>query len=102
MGFVKTPVKGMNDFLPREMALRQKVLAAEAKRLAPLARKRQAAAADRAAANLAAFGLEDPVRRAEEAAAADVAAYTSETAEVSDLIDREQPADFGAADDIFG
>ncbi len=27
MGFVKTPVKGMNDFLPREMALRQKVLA---------------------------------------------------------------------------
>ncbi len=27
MGFVKTPVKGMNDFLPREMELRQKVLA---------------------------------------------------------------------------
>ena len=27
MGFIKTPVKGMNDFLPREMALRQKVLA---------------------------------------------------------------------------
>lgn len=27
MGFVKTPVKGMNDFLPQEMALRQKVLA---------------------------------------------------------------------------
>ncbi|MBR3837326.1 MAG: histidine--tRNA ligase [Clostridia bacterium] len=26
MGFVKTPVKGMNDFLPVEMALRQKVL----------------------------------------------------------------------------
>lgn len=26
MGFVKTPVKGMNDFLPREMELRQKVL----------------------------------------------------------------------------
>ncbi len=26
MGFIKTPVKGMNDFLPREMALRQKVL----------------------------------------------------------------------------
>ncbi|MBR2615111.1 MAG: histidine--tRNA ligase [Clostridia bacterium] len=26
MGFVKTPVKGMNDFLPREMALRQRVL----------------------------------------------------------------------------
>jgi len=27
MAFVKTPVKGMNDFLPRDMALRQKVLA---------------------------------------------------------------------------
>ncbi len=27
MGFVKTPVKGMNDFLPQEMALRQSVLA---------------------------------------------------------------------------
>ena len=26
MGFVKTPVKGMNDFLPREMELRRKVL----------------------------------------------------------------------------
>ncbi|MBR5295128.1 MAG: histidine--tRNA ligase [Clostridia bacterium] len=26
MGFIKTPVKGMNDFLPREMELRQKVL----------------------------------------------------------------------------
>ncbi len=26
MGFIKTPVKGMNDFLPKEMALRQKVL----------------------------------------------------------------------------
>ncbi|MBQ6916050.1 MAG: hypothetical protein IJQ65_10030, partial [Kiritimatiellae bacterium] len=85
-----------------QLGLRQKVLADEARRLAPIARRRQAAAADRAAANLAAFGLEDPVRRAEDAAAADVAAYTSETAEVSELIDREQPADFGAADDIFG
>ncbi len=26
MGFVKTPVKGMNDFLPRDMELRQKAL----------------------------------------------------------------------------
>ncbi len=26
MGFIKTPVKGMNDFLPRDMELRQKVL----------------------------------------------------------------------------
>ncbi len=26
MAFIKTPVKGMNDFLPREMALRQEVL----------------------------------------------------------------------------
>ena len=88
--------------LAAQLGLRQKVLADEARRLAPIARRRQAAAADRAAANLAAFGLEDPVRRAEDAAAADVAAYTSETAEVSELIDREQPADFGAADDIFG
>ncbi|MBR7164737.1 MAG: ATP phosphoribosyltransferase regulatory subunit, partial [Clostridia bacterium] len=27
MGFIKTPVKGMNDFLPAEAALRQEVLA---------------------------------------------------------------------------
>ena len=26
MGFVKTPVKGMNDFLPRDMEIRQKAL----------------------------------------------------------------------------
>ena len=47
--------------LAAQLGLRQMVLSAEAKRLAPLARKRQAAAADRAAANLAALGLEDPV-----------------------------------------
>jgi len=47
--------------LAAQLGLRQMVLSAEAKRLAPLARKRQAAAADRAAANLAALGMEDPV-----------------------------------------
>jgi hypothetical protein len=47
--------------LSAQLGLRQKVLSAEAKRLAPIARKRQAAAIDRATANLAALGLEDPV-----------------------------------------
>ena len=44
--------------LAEQLGLRQKVLREEARRLAPIARRRLAAANDRAAANLAAFGLE--------------------------------------------
>ena len=47
--------------LAAQLGLRQKVLADEARRLAPIARRRQAEASARAAANLAALGLEDPV-----------------------------------------
>lgn len=53
------------DATPEELAaqlgLRQRVLSDEARRLAPIARRRQAEANARAAHNLAAFGLEDPV-----------------------------------------
>ena len=44
--------------LAAQLGLRQKVLSEEAKRLAPIARRRLAAAAERAAANLEAFGLD--------------------------------------------
>ena len=47
--------------LAAQLGLRQRVLSDEARRLAPIARRRLAAANERAAANLAAFGLEDPV-----------------------------------------
>ena len=52
------------DASPEELAaqlgMRQRVLSAEARRLAPIARRRQAAAAARAAHNIAALGLDDP------------------------------------------
>ena len=62
--------------LAAQLGLRQKVLSDEAKRLAPLARKRQAAANERAARNIAALGMEDPVAAAdaEKRAAAEIAA----------------------------
>ena len=46
--------------LAAQLGLRQRVLSDEARRLAPIARRRLAAANERAAANLAVFGLEDP------------------------------------------
>lgn len=52
------------DATPEELAaqlgLRQKVLGEEMRRLAPIAAKRRKEAAERAAANLAAFGIPDP------------------------------------------
>lgn len=67
MGVAKVLESVRADATPEELAaqlgLRQKVLSAEARRLAPIARKRQAAANDRAAANIAALGLGDPVVR---------------------------------------
>ena len=47
--------------LAEQLGLRQRVLAEESRRLAPIARRRLAAANRRAAANLAALGLDDPV-----------------------------------------
>ena len=46
--------------LAAQLGLRKKVLAEEARRAAPIARRRLAAANARAAANVAAFGLDDP------------------------------------------
>ena len=74
------------DATPEELAaqlgLRQRVLSDEARRLAPIARRRQAEANARAAENIAAFGLEDPVDRA---AAEDEARAAMEGAEPVDL-----------------
>ena len=105
------------DATPEELAaqlgLRQKVLSAEARRLAPVARRRQAAANARAAANIAALGVEDPVERAEieSRAAAEIAGGEAadvslddmdggdaggETADIDD--DTVRGADFPAAD----
>lgn len=49
------------DDLAEQLGLRQAVLAEEARRLAPIVRRRRAAANARAAANIAALGLADPV-----------------------------------------
>ena len=46
--------------LSAQLGLRRQVLAEESRRLAPIARRRLAAANERAAANIAALGLEDP------------------------------------------
>ena len=68
LGVAKVMQAVRADATPEELAaqlgLRQKVLAEESRRLAPVARRRLAAAAERAAANLAAFGLEDPADEA--------------------------------------
>ena len=62
--------------LAEQLGLRRKVLAEEARRVGPAARKRLREANERARENLAAFGLEDPVaaKALAEAAAAEVAA----------------------------
>ena len=91
MGVAKVLESVRADATPEELAaqlgLRQKVLSAEARRLAPLARKRQAAANDRAAANLAALGLEDPVVR--NAANASAGAFELAARDVDDGEDFE-------------
>ncbi|MBR3086873.1 MAG: hypothetical protein IKH04_10780 [Kiritimatiellae bacterium] len=56
--------------LAAQLGMRRKVLAEEARRVAPVARRRLREANERAAANLAAFGLEDPVVAGALAAAA--------------------------------
>lgn len=70
MGVAKVLESVRADASPEELAaqlgLRQKVLAAEARRLAPLARRRQADALGRAGYNLAALGLDDPADAAED------------------------------------
>ena len=65
LGLAKVLQAVRADTSPEELAaqlgLRQKVLAEESRRLAPVVRRRLAAANARAAHNLAALGLEDPV-----------------------------------------
>ena len=109
LGVAKVMQAVRADASPEELAaqlgLRQKVLAAEAKRLAPIAKKRLADAADRAAHNLAALGLADPVADADAAEEIERAADTDETADMSELIyrqDDDRGADDDDANDIFG
>lgn len=68
MGVAKVMQAVRADASPEELAeqlgLRRTVLAEEAKRLAPIVRRRRAAANARAEGNLRAFGLEDPVELA--------------------------------------
>ena len=97
------------DASPEELAaqlgLRQKVLAAETRRLAPLAAKRLREANDRAAHNLAALGLPDPAEAAGTAPAPSVS--PREAAETLALLS-EGPATVpsvpsaASLDDIFG
>ena len=75
-----------------------KVLAAEARRLAPVARRRQAEANARAAANIAALGLEDPVDIAEADAAARREIAAGDAADVS--FDEEPAAGVEDAADV--
>lgn len=91
MGVAKVLESVRADATPEELAaqlgLRQKVLSAEARRLAPIARRRQAAANDRAAHNIAALGLEDPVVR--NAADASAGAFELAARDVDDGEDFE-------------
>lgn len=91
MGVAKVLESVRADATPEELAaqlgLRQKVLSAEARRLAPVARRRQAAANERAAHNLAALGLEDPVVR--NAADASAGAFELAARDVDDGEDFE-------------
>ena len=68
LGVAKVMQAVRADATPEELAaqlgMRQKVLREEARRLAPIARRRLAQANERAAENLAAFGLDDPVELA--------------------------------------
>ena len=72
--------------LAAQLGLRQKVLSEESKRLVPLAKKRLKAAIDRATANLAALGLEDPVERTQIEDARQAALEGAETVDAAALI----------------
>lgn len=93
MGVAKVLESVRADATPEELAaqlgLRQKVLSAEATRLAPLARKRQAAANDRAAANLAALGIDDPVERKAAEESADAVLCGDDDGETGETTDRD-------------
>lgn len=69
--------------LAAQLGLRQHVLAEEARRLGPIARKRLKEANERALRNLDALGLSDPVR---EKAAADAAAREVSGAKAADFV----------------
>ena len=73
LGVAKVVKAVRADASPEELAaqlgVRQRALAEERRRLAPIARRRLAAANARAAANLAALGVEDPVAEGQDAEA---------------------------------
>lgn len=108
LGVAKVLQSVRADATPEDLAvqlgLRQKVLSDEAKRLAPIARRRLAAANGRAAENLAALGLDDPV--AEEERAESVRRYLADAkgVQISDedfIPDSEPEADPGMSDEDF-
>ena len=89
------------DSTPEELAaqlgMRRKVLAEEARRVAPVARRRLREANERARANLAAFGLEDPVEAGEAECFRDaaLAGVGEGAASIQDLM--PEPAEQAAA-----
>jgi hypothetical protein len=83
--------------LAAQLGLRQKVLSEESKRLEPLAKKRLKAAIDRATANLAALGLEDPVEKTQIEQARQAALEGAETVDAAALI---APEADGETDEI--
>jgi hypothetical protein len=83
--------------LAAQLGLRQKVLSEESKRLVPLAKKRLKAAIDRATANLAALGLEDPVEKTQIEQARQAALEGAETVDAAALI---APEADGETDEI--
>lgn len=88
--------------LAEQLGIRQRMLAEERRRLEPIVRRRRAAANARAAANIAALGLGDPVEGRERARVAQGEGGAVEAADMRELIlDREDGGD-DAADDIFG
>ena len=81
--------------LAEQLGLRKKVLAEEARRVAPIARRRLREANERARANLAAFGLEDPVEAGEAERFRDAAVAGAGATSIRDLM--PEPAGQAAA-----
>ena len=92
LGVAKVMQAVRADATPEELAaqlgMRQKVLREEARRLAPIARRRLAQANERAAENLAAFGLDDPVELAavEGRAAAELSGVEGADVDIDDAV----------------
>lgn len=90
--------------LQRQLGMRSAALADEKKRLEPHIKARLKERNEAAAHNLAALGLADPVADAAAAEEIERAADTDDTADMSELIYRQDDDgdDDDAADDIFG